>query len=80
MDELSPETLQPVEQHGFLWCQNTYWSWQERDGGLYLQLESLTLTRAIPTGLAWAARPFVESIPRDSLEFTLRSAVNAIRR
>jgi hypothetical protein len=82
IDELDARTLHPLpatDQHGFLWCQNTYWSWLAADGGLYLQLESLTLTRAIPIGLAWAARPYVESIPRDSLEFTLRSAINAIR-
>jgi hypothetical protein len=81
-DELDNRTLRPLspaDQHGFLWRQNTYWSFAERDGGLYLQIESLTLTRSVPTGLAWAVLPFVESIPRESLEFTLRSAIEAIR-
>jgi hypothetical protein len=68
------------EEHGFLWRQNTYWSYEERDGGLYLQIESISLTRAIPSGLGWAIRPYVESIPRESLEFTLRSACNALRK
>jgi hypothetical protein len=68
------------EDHGFLWRQNTYWTWEERDGGLYLQIESVSLSRSIPRGLAWAVQPFVESVPRDSLEFTLRSTVNALER
>jgi hypothetical protein len=68
------------EEHGFLWRQNTYWSYEERDGGLYMQIESVSLTRSIPTGLGWAVGPFVESIPRESLEFTLRSARNALPR
>jgi hypothetical protein len=64
--------------HGFLYRLNTYWSWEQRDNGLYIQLESLSLTRSIPRGLAWAVRPYLESIPRDSLIFTLTSARNAL--
>ncbi|HWG19378.1 MAG TPA: hypothetical protein VG225_02540 [Terracidiphilus sp.] len=71
--------LSPEEEHGFLWRLNTYWSYEEHDGGLYLQIESVSLTRAIPTGLGWAVRPFVESVPRESLEFTLRSTCNALK-
>jgi len=72
--------LAPSEDHGFLWRMNTYWSYQERDGGLYIQVESVSLTRSIPAGLGWAIEPFIESVPRESLEFTLRSARNALRR
>jgi hypothetical protein len=51
--------LSPREQQGFLWRIDTYWSWAEQDGGLYLQIESVTLTRGIPArpGLGdWAVR------------------------
>jgi len=72
--------LHANEEHGFLWRLNTYWSYEERDGGLYMQIESVSLTRSIPTGLGWVVRPFVESVPRESLEFTLRSTCNALRR
>ncbi len=71
--------LNASEEHGFLWRLNTYWSYEERDGGLYMQIESITLTRSIPRGLGWAVGPFVESVPRESLEFTLRSTCNALR-
>jgi hypothetical protein len=71
--------LEPREEHGFLWRMNTYWSWEERDGGLYMQVESMSLTRGIPVGLGWAVRPFVESIPRESVEFTLRAAVKRLQ-
>lgn len=73
-------TLNPDEEHGFLWRLNTYWSYEERHDGLYLQIEAVSLTRSIPRGLGWAVRPYVESIPRESLEFTLRSACNALRK
>ena len=72
--------LNADEEHGFLWRLNTYWSYEEKDGGLYLQVEAVSLTRSIPHGLGWVIRPYVESIPRDSLEFTLRSTCNALRK
>ena len=72
--------LSPSQEHGFLWRLNTYWSYEERDGGLYIQIESVSLTRSIPAGLVWAVGLFVESLPRESLEFTLRSACNALRK
>jgi hypothetical protein len=69
----------PGEDHGFLWRLNSYWSYEERDDGLFLQIESVSLTRSAPAGLGWAVGPYVDSIPRESLEFTLRSACNALR-
>jgi hypothetical protein len=72
--------LGPNEEHGFLWRLNTYWSYEERDGGLYLQIEAVSLTRAVPSGLRWVIRPYVESIPRESMEFTLRSACSALKK
>ncbi len=72
--------LNADEEHGFLWRLNTYWSYEERDGGLYMQIESVSLTRSIPRGLGWAVGPFVESVPRESLEFTLRSVCRALRK
>jgi hypothetical protein len=72
--------LSAAQEHGFLWRLNTYWTYEERDGGLYIQIESISLSRSIPAGLGWAIRPFVESVPRESLEFTLRSACNALRK
>jgi hypothetical protein len=72
--------LRPGQEHGFLWRLNTYWSYEETDGGLYMQIESVSLTRSIPLGLGWAIGPFVESVPRESLEFTLRSVCNSLRK
>jgi hypothetical protein len=60
--------LTPAEEHGFLWRLNTYWTYEERDGGLFLQVETVSLSRDIPAGLGWALRPLLESIPRESLE------------
>ena len=74
------QALTAAEAHGFLWRMNTYWSWEQRDGGLYLQIETVSLTRGVPAGLGWAVRPFIESVPRESLAFTLRAASKALQR
>ncbi len=73
-------TLSVQEEHGFLWRQNTYWSCEERDGGLLMQIETISLTRDIPRGLGWALRPYIESIPRETLDFTLTRMRDALRK
>ncbi|HEY1806737.1 MAG TPA: hypothetical protein VGG45_19865 [Terracidiphilus sp.] len=67
------------EEHGFLWRLNNYWSYEERDGGLYIQVESVSLSRTAPKGLGWMIGPFIESVPRESLEFTLRATKDALK-
>lgn len=71
-------TLSADEEHGYLWRLNSYWSYAEADGGLYMQIESVSLTRGIPRGLGWIVGPFVQSIPRESLEFTLGATRDAL--
>ena len=63
----------PGEDGGFLWRMETWWRAEERDAGTYLQSESVSLTRDIPTGFGWLIGPFVTSIPRESLTFTLEA-------
>jgi hypothetical protein len=66
------------EENGFMWNLNTYWRFAERDGGTYIQCESLTLSRDVPFALAWIVRPIVTQMPRESLNFTLAKARDAL--
>jgi hypothetical protein len=70
--------LPPGRDQGFMWRLNTYWRFLERDGGVYVQCESLTLSRDIPFGLGWLIGPFVTSVPKDSLTFTLEKTRSAL--
>jgi hypothetical protein len=65
---------------GYLWRLYSYWRFLERDGGVYVQCESISLTRGIPTGLGWLIGPFVTSIPRESLTFTLETTRSTLAR
>jgi hypothetical protein len=64
--------------HGYLWRLNTYWRFEEKDGGVYLQCEALSLTRDIPTGLGWLLKPLVMSIPKQSLNRALGQTRNVV--
>ena len=68
----------PDEENGFLWQMETWWRMEERDGGVYVQNEAVTLTRDIPAGLGWLIRPFVTSIPKETLEFTMNATRSAV--
>lgn len=59
------------DDHGFLWRLNSYWRYQQVPQGVLVELESLSLSRDIPTGLRLLTRPLVNSIARESMERTL---------
>lgn len=70
----------PDEGHGYLWRMNTYCRFVQRGGGVYIEFESLSLSRDLPLGIGWMVRPFVTSVPKDSLVFTLQTYVKKLGR
>jgi len=53
--------------HGYLWRMNTYWHIEQKDGGVYLQVETIALTRTVPVALEWIVVPLTKSIPRGTM-------------
>jgi hypothetical protein len=75
----SDERLEPEgHDRGFVWKLNTFWRFEEKDGGTYLECQAISLSRDIPTGLGWMVGSFVSSVPRESLTFTLTTARAAL--
>jgi hypothetical protein len=68
----------PGQDNGFMWRMETWWRMEERDGGVYVQNEVVSLSRDIPTGLGWMIEPFVTSIPKESLAFTMEATRKAV--
>lgn len=66
------------KDHGFMWRLNSYWAFQQTDDGVLVECEAISLTRDIPSGLGWMIGPFVNSIPRESLQFTLEATRKAL--
>lgn len=72
--------LPPGHDDGFLWRLYTYWRFEERDGGVYVECEAISLTRGIPAGLGWLVQPIITTLPRESLANTLRETRAAYAR
>ncbi|MGH9774043.1 MAG: hypothetical protein ACRD50_03740 [Candidatus Acidiferrales bacterium] len=73
------EKLKPEgNDRGLLWRIFTYWRFEEKDGGTYVESQSISLTRDIPAAVAWLVRGYVESVPRESLRFTLEATRSAL--
>ncbi|MGH9469842.1 MAG: hypothetical protein ACRD1N_05800 [Terriglobia bacterium] len=68
----------PGHDAGFLWRMNSYWRFVQQNGGVYIECESISLTRDIPTGLGWLIGPFITSIPEKSLTETLTATRKAV--
>jgi hypothetical protein len=73
------EREMPVgNDHGFLWRLDSFWRFEERDGGVYLECEAISLTRDVPIGLGWLINPIIRTLPRESLMSTLRETRQAL--
>lgn len=68
----------PGTGEGFLWKLNSYWRFEERDGGVWMECEAISLTRNVPTGLGWIVEPIIRDLPKESLANTLRSTRTAL--
>jgi hypothetical protein len=73
------QVLPPDTGFGFLWRLYSYWRFQERDAGVYIECRAISLTRDVPLGLGWIIEPIVQKLPGESLIHTLdctRRALN----
>ncbi len=78
MGKKDERELPPGKDHGYLWRMNSYWRFAQRDNGVLLECEVISLTRALPTGLGWLIGPMVRSLPRDGLMKTLKATRDAL--
>ena len=72
--------LPPDTGYGFLWRLYTYWRFQARDGGVYVECRAISLTRDVPFGLGWAIEPIIQKLPKESLSNTLEATRQALQR
>ena len=73
----SEKILPPGEGQGFLWRLYGYWSLETVDHGVLAECRTLSLSRSIPAALSWAIKPFIQSLPRESLSSTLSNTRSA---
>lgn len=61
------------DDHGYMWRLNSYWRYEQIDGGVLVEIESLTLSRDLPAIIGRLIRPIVNSTARESMTRTLAS-------
>jgi hypothetical protein len=55
-----PEGREP----GYVWRSFVFQRIEERDGGVYLELETISLSRGIPVEVRWLIKPLTDDLPR----------------
>jgi putative flippase GtrA len=63
----------PGRDSGYLWRLNAYWRYEEVEGGVLVECESLSLSREIPSLMSALVRPIANRIAQESLLGTLAS-------
>jgi hypothetical protein len=66
------------EGTGYIWRLYSITRFEERDGGVYVELEALALTRDVPASLRWVAAPVIRRISRNSVLASLRKTQEAV--
>jgi hypothetical protein len=74
------ERLLPVgNDSGYLWRANTFSYLVEQADGLYVELETIGLSREFPPLLAWFIEPIARRVGRTSVENSLRAFMSVLK-
>ena len=73
------QELPPDQGSGYVWRLYSVARFQERDGGVYIELEAVALSRDIPVGVRWLVDPIVRRVSRNTLLISLQQMEQAVR-
>lgn len=70
----------PVDEGGgLIWRLYSIARYEERDNGVYVEVEAMVLSREIPFGLRWMVDPIVRRVSRSSLTTSIQQTTAATR-
>jgi hypothetical protein len=70
----------PVDEgHGYIWRLYSLTKFEERDDGVYIELEAIALSRDISASVRWLTKPVFERISRNSMSTILERTREAVR-
>ncbi len=64
--------------NGVIWRLAAITKYVQRDGGVYIEIEGMGLSRDIPLSVRWLVEPMVRRVSRNSLAISLRQTENAV--
>ena len=66
------------KDRGFLWRTAGFWLFEEKDGGVYVEWESVSLTRDIPLGMGKLFGAILKSLPAESVRVSMDATRKAV--
>jgi hypothetical protein len=76
--QLSERKLPSGEGNGYVWRLHSITRFEEADGGVYVEVEAMALSRDIPSAVRWVVDPIVQRISRGALATSLRQTQGAV--
>jgi hypothetical protein len=75
---VSSPVMPDGQGNGYLWRLNDYWRLEAKDGGVFVQVESIELSRSVPYLLSWLIDPIVRDKSRDAVSALLSATRSAV--
>jgi len=72
------QELPPDHGTGFIWRLYSVARFEQRDGGTYVEVEAIALSRDIPAALRWVVNPIVRRVSRNSMLISLQETRDAV--
>ena len=66
------------KDRGLLWRTAGFWLFEEKDGGVYVEWESVSLTRDIPLGMGKLFGSILKSLPAESVRVSMEATRKAV--
>ena len=72
------QELPPDQGSGYIWRVYSLARFEERDGGVYIELEAIALSRDIPVAVRWVVDPIVRRVSRNTMLISLQQMEDAV--
>ena len=73
------QELPPNQGSGYVWRLSSIARFEQRDGGIYVEVEAIALSRDIPVAVRWLVNPIVRRVSRNSMLISLQQTKEAVR-
>lgn len=71
-------TLPQNEGSGYIWRLHSISRFEEADGGVYVEVEAMALSRDIPVAVRWVVDPIVRRVSKGAILTSLRQTLDAV--
>jgi hypothetical protein len=77
--QVSERKLPSDEGSGYVWRLHSVTRYEEADGGVYVEMEAMALSRDIPAAVRWMVDPIVRRVAKGTMVTSFRQTLGAVR-